>query len=141
MDQPEHVSLRPLAELVDGDALTELDAARDAAWKSADFGLLWLCGMRMAMLLGHSGWLARSEPEDLEALAGWPTHERFGDRERAALALTEQYLIDVASATDEQIATLAAELDESVIDFVNALLVIEQRMRLELGLSAVLRAS
>lgn len=135
------MSLRPLGDLLDGDPLRELDAARDAAWKAVDFGLLWLCGVRTAMLLGHSGWIDSAEPEDLEALAAWPTHDRFGDRERAALALTEQYLIDVAAATDEQISTLAEHLEGSVIDFVNALLVVEQRMRLELGLSAVLRAS
>ncbi|MEM7094456.1 MAG: hypothetical protein AAF567_15750 [Actinomycetota bacterium] len=130
--------LRPLAALIDGDPLRELDAARDAAWQAVDVGLLGLCGQRMAMLLGHEGWLEGASAADLEALADWPRHEGFGERERTALALTEQYLIDVASATDDQVAMLAEHLDGSIIDFVNALLVIEQRMRLELGLSAVL---
>ena len=76
------------------------------------------------------------------ALADWPADPALDPAERAALELTEQFVIDVAAATDEQVTRLAEQLgDRSVIDFVDALLVVEQRMRLELGLGAVLGGS
>ena len=137
-------AVRPLDELAGGDPLTELDAAWTAAWQATDTKLLRLCTRRMAMLLGHEPTLDELGADDLAALAHWTEHPCFGELQKAALELTEQYLIDVASATDEQVARLAAELEAadagSVIDFVTALLVVEQRMRLELGLSAVLGA-
>ena len=123
-------SVRPLAELVDGDPLVELDACWDAAWAAmvspADTALLAICQKRMADLLGY--------PADPAASTEAATDQAVA----AGLALTEQYLIDVSSATAQQIDALAAQLDGSVVDFVTALLVVEQRMRLELGLSRVL---
>ena len=124
------LSVRPLAELVDGDPLIELDACWDAAWAAmaspADTALLAICQKRMADLLSYpAGPAASTEAATDQAVA-------------AGLALTEQYLIDVSSATAQQIDALAAQLDGSVVDFVTALLVVEQRMRLELGLSRVL---
>jgi hypothetical protein len=125
--------VRPLAELVSGDPLVELDSAWAAAWAAmatpADAALLTRCCRRMAEILGHP------RPIDADADADVPVS---ADAERAGMALTEQYLIDVSAATDEQVAELASVLDGSVIDFVTALLVVEQRIRLELGLSAVL---
>ena len=122
--------MRPLAELVDGDPLVELDACWQAAWASmaspADGALLAICQKRMADLLGYPVTSAASAEAVSEAAVA------------AGLALTEQYVIDVSSATAQQIDSLAAQLDGSVVDFVTALLVVEQRMRLELGLSRVL---
>lgn len=130
---------RPLGELLrPGDALDELDAAWDAAWRATDANLLAICAARMAMLLGHEPTLHEMTAEERERLSAWPTDPTFSDAERAALDLTEQYMIDVASASDAQVAALGAHLGpEHLIDFANALLVVEQRMRLELGLSRV----
>ncbi len=59
--------------------------------------------------------------------------------DRAALAFTEQYIIDVSLLTDAQAGDLRDHLgDEGFVSFVNALLVIEQRMILELAFDGVL---
>lgn len=130
---------RPLGELLrPGDPLDELDAAWEAAWQATDADLLAICAARMAMLLGHEPTIAEMTPEERARLAAWPTDPTFSPAERAALDLTEQYLIDVSSASDAQVATLGEHLGPAhLIDFANALLVVEQRMRLELGLSRI----
>jgi hypothetical protein len=106
-------------------ALVEL---RDAAWSTVDPTLLGLCEMRVAMLLGVA---AGGDDRTLADLARWPTSDRFGERERACLAFCEQFVIDVAGMPDE-IALAVADLlgPQGLRDFVAALLVVEQRVRL-----------
>lgn len=78
-------------------------------------------------------------PSELDRLSRWPTNPEFDDVQRAALDFTEQYLIDVASVSDVQARRLSDHLgDEGMVDFVNALLVVEQRMALELFLERAL---
>lgn len=128
-----------LHRFVDGDPIRELDAAWDGVWAAVDNRLLGLCRDRTAMLLDYQPALAERTSEELEALASWPNHDRFTATDRAALALTEQYLLDVASVTEAQVAALADLIGQSeAADFMHGLLVVEQRMRLELGLAAVL---
>ncbi len=70
-----------------------------------------------------------------------PGRPRIGTRRATGprSAFTEQYIIDVSSLTDAQAADLCAHLgDEGFVTFVNALLVIEQRMTLELAFDGVL---
>ena len=69
----------------------------------------------MAMLLGHTPTLDRSAPQQLAALAHWPTHPSFGDRDLAALALTEQYLLDVMKWSHQKTA-VALGTDPQVND-------------------------
>jgi len=119
-----------------------LDEAWAAAWASVDPVLLELCRLRIATLLGCEDGLATRTPAAVEAgldeamvaaLAGWPRDERFGARERACLAFTEQFVIDVAGLDDATAAAVRDELgDDGLADFVNALLVVEQRQRLRL---------
>lgn len=121
------------------DTLTALDDAYDAAWGATDADLLRICRDRMAMLRRDGATLAALSDVELDELRRWPTSERYGPVERAALDFTEQYLIDVASVSDDQVAALRAHLgDQGVVDFVNALLVVEQRMSLELFFERVL---
>lgn len=121
------------------DALVALDDAHEAAWAAVDPSLLSLCRTRMAMLRRHAPTLAAVSPDELEAVRRWPGSPEFSDVERAALDLTEQFLVDVASLDDAQVATLAGHLgEEGLVDFVNALLVVEQRMSLELFFDRVL---
>ena len=129
-----------LATWLDGtDALPELEAAHDAAWRAADHDLLALCRDRVAMLLRHRASIEVMPPERVDLLRSWTTSAELGDRERAALEFTEQYVVDVASISDEQAGALRGHLgDDGFATFVNALLVLEQRMTLELGLAAVL---
>lgn len=134
--------VRTLSELIGGDPLVELDAAMLAAFDAVDPQLLTRCQQRIAMVLGHAPTLDAAGATVLEALANWPNDAALSDRDRAALALTEQYLIDVSSITDEQVRDVASHLgDGPTADFVNALVVVEQRMRLELALSRVLVAA
>ncbi len=129
-----------LTTWLDGtDALTELDTAHDAAWRAADRQLLALCRDRLGMLLRHAPTIEAMAPERLDLLRDGTTSARLDDRQRAALEFTEQYVVDVASISDQQADELRGHLgDEGFATFVNALLVVEQRMTLELGLAAVL---
>ena len=91
------------------------------------------------MLLRHQPTLDAMTEKRRAAVSEWPTTESFSPCERAALAFAEQYVIDVASLTDEQAAELRGHLgDVGLATFVNALLVIEQRMTLELTFDGVL---
>jgi len=97
-------------------ALTEL---HDTARAAVDPALLGLCAARIAWLLGA---------EDVTEL---PT--QLSDTDRACLAFTEQFVVDVAAMDD---ATVGAVLDvlgaDGLVNFTNALLVVEQRIRLQL---------
>jgi alkylhydroperoxidase family enzyme len=119
-----------------------LDAAWTAAWETAEPVLLELCRLRIAMLLGCPDELdsrtavavaAGLEEASVESLAQWPTSPLFGARERACLAFAEQFVIDVAGLDDATAGAAREELGEQgLVDFVNALLVVEQRQRLRL---------
>lgn len=121
------------------DALIALDRANDAAWRATDAALLSLCRNRMAMLRRDDATLSALSALEIDQLSRWPNAPEFSDLERAALDFTEQYLIDVASLSDAQVGRLRDHLgDEGLVDFVNALLVVEQRMSLELFLDGAL---
>lgn len=117
------------------DVLAQLTAADEAAWEAADADLLDLCRMRIAMLLGTGDEQAAPhlDPELVADLAAWPTSPRFDATQRACLAFTEQWVIDVAGIDD---ATALAVVDhlggEGFANFVHGLLVVEQRQRLRL---------
>lgn len=127
-----------LAVVLEGsDALEHLEAAHKAAWVVTDRPLLELCRDRLAMLIDHPSALQLSDARR-DRLRAWA--EQVTDPvERAALTFTEQYTLDVASVTDDQVEALRAGLDDQgLVDFLNALLVVEQRMRLEMVWEQVL---
>ena len=95
-------------------ALRELHAA---AFETADAELLELCRARIGLLIGLGiGWSPRP----------------FTDRERACLDLTEQLVLDVAGVTDAQVAAVVAQLgDSAALDFLYALVTVEQRLRMQ----------
>ena len=67
------------------------------------------------------------------ALSSWPTSDLFTDTDRACLAFAEQFVIDVASLSDDQAAAVSDRLGpQGFADFVHGLLVTEQRQRLQL---------
>jgi len=119
-----------------------LASAHEAAWQVVDPVLLELCRLRLAQLFGDTAELARRTPAALAAgldesmvtgLSGWPRSPQFGPRERACLAFCEQFFVDVANVTMDETDAVAAELGvQGLADFVSALLVIEQRLRLRL---------
>ncbi len=104
--------------------------------------LLELCRLRIASLLGCPAELASRTPAAVAAgldearvvvLSQWPTSPLFGSRERACLAFAEQFVIDVAGLDDATAGAVRDALgEEGLVDFVNALLVVEQRQRLRL---------
>lgn len=119
------------------DVVAALEEARQAAWAATDRRRLELARIRIAQLLGCDSELAASTPDvDLGELtpaviAGWPSAERLDDVDRAALAYCEQWVIDVASMTDDLVAPLRDALgDDGLSTFTNAVMVVEQRMRL-----------
>ncbi len=130
------------------DVAEHLGAAHDAAWTVVDPVLLELCRLRVAMLLGCAAESVARTPAALAGgldeatigeLSSWPTSSRFGPRERACLAFCEQFVIDVASLDDHVAAAVSDELGvQGLVDFTNALLVIEQRQRLRLVWERVL---
>jgi alkylhydroperoxidase family enzyme len=122
------------------DVLEAMRAAHDAAWSATTPKLLELCRVRIAMMLGSASEMAARTPDSgvedelLRALAAWPTDPRFDPLERACLAFTEHFVMDVASLDDDTVAAVRAHLgDDGTQTFVSALLVVEQRIRLRLA--------
>jgi alkylhydroperoxidase family enzyme len=116
--------------------LAALTAVHEAAWAEVDGDLLDLCRVRMAMLLGATDSVVSHGLDDalVDDLPNWPTSTRFSSVQRACLAFTEQYVIDVSSIDDGLVADLADAVGlDDVRTFVNALLVVEQRLRLSLA--------
>ena len=116
--------------------LAALTHVHERAWSVVDADLLDLCRVRMAMLLGADDSVrCHGLDEALVAdLPDWPASPRFSPVQRACLAFTEQYVIDVASVDDRLVADLADVIGSAAVtDFVTALLVVEQRLRLSLA--------
>jgi alkylhydroperoxidase family enzyme len=120
-----------------------------AAWDATDPVLLELCRLRMATLLAYPAEQVRRTERARNAgldeakvaeLPSWPTSPRFNARERACLALAEQFVIDANGVTDEQVAEVTAHLGpDGCYAFVQALSVVEtfQRACLTLGIELV----
>ena len=95
--------------------------------------------MRIAILLGCEAEAEARTPgsgvadEVLASIRSWPTDPRFDPLDRACLGFAEHFVIDVASIDDDTVAAVRDHLgDEGLANFVNALLVVEQRIRLRL---------
>jgi alkylhydroperoxidase family enzyme len=132
-------SLRP-------EAFDALAAVVGAAWQDTDPVLLELARLRIATLLGNTAELARRTTRASEAgltetqvsdLAAWPTSPEFTSRERACLALTEQFVMDANGVTDAHVAQVTDHLGAAgCYAFVEAVSVLEtfQRACLTLGI-------
>lgn len=103
----------------------EAKGAFDLLWNGLydparlDPRLTELCRLRVAQLVRADAELGRREPaaieaglteEDVAELSRWPTTERFGPAERAALAYTELFVMDPSSVTDEMAADVLEHL-------------------------------
>lgn len=113
--------------------------AEALAWLVVDPALLDLCRHRVAMLLGDTGLVPRPamSPDHrakVADVAHWPTSELFDDRERACLAFTEQFVIDVAGMTPSILAPVSEALGDGVAVFVQALFLIDMTVRLDMVL-------
>lgn len=117
----------------------DMGAAHDAAWAATSPRLLELCRVRIATMLGCTAEATSRtpgtgvDPAMLDAIAAWPHDARFDDTDRACLAFAEHSVIDVASLDDDTAAAVRTHLgDAGLANFVSALLVVEQRIRLRL---------
>jgi hypothetical protein len=118
------------------DAVTgALRDAHSAAVEAVDPVVLEMCRVRIAMLLGNQDELASSLDDELVSeVPMWPSSNRLSAAQRACLAFTEEFVIDVASLSDQVAGAVIGELGEQgFADFVNGLLVIEQRQRMRLA--------
>ncbi len=112
---------------------------------AADPRLLELARIRLAQLLGAAA-EAEAPPwgpvtaDEVAALATWPTRDEFDDRDRAALALVEQFAIDVTAVPEDALAPAVGALSDGVLPFVQGLYLLDVGQRVAVVLSRVLDA-
>ncbi len=125
------------------DAWTGLAGLRVATWGSTDVRLLELARRRLSALLRNPA-AADRRPEQApeltevtaDALSAWPSSPSFSDADRAALAFTEQFVMDVAGTTDADRSQLFAAVPaEQVGGFVMGLFVQDYDLRTRMVLS------
>ena len=119
----------------------------EEVWRTVDPVLLELARLRIAMLLGATEALARRTPAAVAAgldeatiaeLALWPSSPRFTARQRACLALTEQFVGDVANVQQEDIdAVLEFLTPAQCYAFTAALLALDEHQRLSLAIPRI----
>ncbi len=119
-----------------------------AAWQETDPVVLELARLRIAALLRNTAELGRRTASATTAgltedkagqVACWPTSALFDGRERACLALTEQFVLDANGVTQEQVDAVTAYLGApGCYAFVEAVSVLEtfQRACLTLGIDS-----
>lgn len=129
----------PRASLAPG-VLDALRVACAAARAATDDDLLELARLRSAALLGTGAEAGARPwgivaPERLAALDRWPTAEVFDERDRAALALTEQFVLDVTGVAAGPLGPAATSMGASVVPFVQGLYLLDvgQRIAVVLG--------
>ena len=113
----------------------ELANIHDLAWDVVDKELLSLCKLRVAMILGcdeeEKAAKAYLNSSKADEVAQWSTSKIFTDREKCCLRFSEEFIIDVSSIPDVSAIAVREHLgEEGFVTFVNALLVVEQRIRL-----------
>jgi len=128
-------------------AFDAVEQLHRAVWAAVDPVLVELARLRIATLLRFEAGLAvRSRQardgglgEDAIAeLASWPTSPRFTARQRACLALAEQFVVDVNGVTDRLVDDVLDHLSPAeCYAYVNALSALEnlQRACLTLGVT------
>ena len=128
------------------EVLSALAVACDSLRSACDRTLLELARRRVAMLLHNVPELEARSWGDITAaqrasLASWPTSDAFDDREKAALELTEQFVIDVTGVLPGPLATAAGTLGAEVGPFVQALYLLDVGQRVDMVLSTFLGES
>lgn len=129
------------------DVAVALDVAWDAAWSSVDPCILELCRLEIATILRNpiefksrtpAAIAAGFDDRKVSALTSWMHSSLITPAERACLAFTDAFVIDVASLPDQTAAAVREHLgDAGLVDFASALLVLEQRQRLALVWNAL----
>ena len=115
----------------------QLEEIHGLAWEVMDSALLDLCRLRVAMLLHCDSELEVSnsdlDSEKIASLSVWSSSSLFSECEKSCLRFTEEFIVDVSQIPDSSAFAVRDHLgEEGFVNFVNALLVIEQRIRLQL---------
>lgn len=124
------------------DVLRALQTACVSARASVDGDLLELARLRLATLLGDTAeldarpWGALRE-DHRTSLARWTSADCFDERQRAALALTEQFTIDVTGVSSGPLASAAGSLRDQLVPFVQSLYLLDVGQRTAMVLSEV----
>ena len=113
---------------------------------SVDGSLLELCRRRVAMLLGVAEEDAAPPWGDVDTakladLMSWAESVSFDDRDRAALALAEQFVIDVSGVADGPLASSAGVLGAEIGPLVQGLYLLDVGMRIEVVLGQLVGES
>lgn len=113
---------------------------------SLDRVTLELCRIRMATLLGDGEGVRERTPEAMEAglteqlinsVGGWPQEPAFSDAQKAALAVAEQFVIDVHGVSDEDFRRLREHFDSAAcVAFAVAFGIFDGASRLRIALGA-----
>jgi len=125
------------------EVLTALAIACESVRAACDGTLLELARRRVAMLLNNDAELAAkawgeiSESQTAE-LSSWPNSNAFDERQKAALALTEQFVIDVTGVLAGPLAVSAGALGAEIGPFVQALYLLDVGQRVDVVLGALL---
>jgi alkylhydroperoxidase family enzyme len=125
------------------EVLAALAVACESVRAACDDTLLELARRRVAVLLNNEAeltakpWGPISEVQAAE-LSSWPTSDAFDERQKAALALTEQFVIDVTGVLTGPLAASAGALGAEVGPFVQALYLLDVGQRSGVVLGALL---
>lgn len=122
--------------------LGELAVASESVRSACNGTLLELARRRVAMLLNNESELTAKawgpiSPAQIAELSMWPTSSAFDEKQRAALALTEQFVIDVTGVLSGPLAESAGALGVEIGPFVQALYLIDVGQRIDVVLSAL----
>jgi len=125
------------------EVLASLAVACESIRGACDGTLLELARRRVAMLLNNEAevqakaWGAISETQIAE-LGSWPTSDAFDERQKAALAMTEQFVIDVTGVLAGPLAASAGALGAEIGPLVQALYLLDVGQRVDLVLTTLL---
>ena len=125
------------------EVVTALAVACESVRAACDGTLLELARRRVAMLLNNDAELAAkawgeiSETQTAE-LSSWPNSDAFDERQKAALALTEQFVIDVTGVLAGPLAASVGALGAEIGPFVQALYLLDVGQRVDIVLGTLL---
>ncbi len=125
------------------EVLAALAVACESVRAACNGTLLELARRRVAMLLNNDAELAArpwgeiSETQTAE-LSSWPNSNAFDERQKAALALTEQFVIDVTGVLAGPLADSAGALGAEIGPFVQALYLLDVGQRVDVVLGTLL---
>lgn len=125
------------------EVLAALQASCASVRAASDPALLELARLRVADLLGTTSaeagapaWGSPS-PAAVAGVTTWPTSDAFDGTARAALALTEQFAIDVTGVAGGPLGDAAGALGGGVLAFMQGLYLLDVGQRVAVGLGAV----